>query len=249
MTAYTARANSSNQLTNLVSLTAHGFFVGQAVIYNGAWVLSKADSLPNCAGTMIVSIVPSPDEFYVTQVGDVNNLNELYFDEDAIVAGEQYYLSNLNAGNFTLIAPVAIGQVILPCLNTDTVTSGYFFGGSGTAISYGLPLNIVTANTNMLANQRYSTNSAATLNMTLPTNMSVGDRIIVSSQDTGGFKIIQPALATIIYGLNNTTVGTAGYIESAAEGSTVELMCVINDGVGLGYELLVTNSFGEFQVN
>ena len=222
--AYSARPTSTNELTQLVNLNTHGFFVGQCVIFNGAWTLAKADTMAHSEGTWIVSIVPDVNSFYVTQTGWVNNLNPIYFDAGSITAGVQYYLSALNSGKFSTVIPASAGNSVLPCLVCDTTTTGYFYGGSGTQVESGPLFNwtVSTVNTNMGPNQGYFTTSGGTLNMTLPPTggIGIGDIVRVSNL-AGNFSVLTNAGQTINFG--DELVMTS--ITSVDVGDTLELVC------------------------
>lgn len=216
--APSARPTSTNELTQLVNLNSHGFFVGQNVIYNGAWVLANASTAAGCAGTWLVSLVPGANSFYLTQTGWVNNLNPAYFDAGSIVAGQQYYLSVTNPGFFTAVRPSATGQTILPCLVCDTTTTGYFYGGSGQIIKPATLENwvTVTANTLMVPNTNYFVNSASNINMTLPTVFNEGDTFGMAMVNTGTFTVVQqnsPMQQILVLG-GTSTAGSGGSVVS-----------------------------------
>lgn len=225
MVAFSARPTSTNELTQLVNLTAHGFNVGQTVIYNGAWVLAQADSAAHCAGTWIVSIVPSADTFYVTQEGFVNNLNSAYFDAAVITPGIQYYLSEVNAGNFTAVAPSGLGQIVIPCLVCITATTGFFYGGSGDVANASgvFTWTPITVNTAAVPNNGYIVKGSG-LVVTLPATMAVGAIIAVAGYDAGGWTLQANTGQTIHYGLDDTTV--AGSLASSQQYDNVQVICV-----------------------
>lgn len=230
MTAYSARPTSTNELTQLVNLTAHGFSVGQVLIYfyNAGmpqWQLAKADTLAHCAGSCIVSIVPSADTFYVTQTGYVNNLMGPY------TIGQQYYLSPTSAGNLTLVEPSAAGNVVLPCFVADTLTSGYFTGGSGVLIASAneLATVIITAATVvMTADTRYVVEANVPCDLTLPVAANLGQIIIIDNNSTDEVLIGQnnAPMQLIRFGNGTSTPGTAGGLLSITKGDSITLVCV-----------------------
>lgn len=106
-----------------------------------------------------------------------------------------------------------------------------------------IPLNhflTVTTDQTMIAGVFYGANSGSQLNFALPASATNGDIFAVLSQDTGGFKVTQPANVTIIFGSLNTTVGTGGNIKCAQEGCVLIMECVVDTGPG--YELQVIGS-------
>jgi hypothetical protein len=217
--AATARPTSTNELTQLVN-AANTFSVGNIVIYNGAWVLAKADSVADCQGAVIVSIVPSGTQFYVTQTGWVNNLSGL-------IAGTLYYLSPTSAGNLTSTPPSTIGQVVLPCLVADTATSGYFFGGSGTVITEGGSFLTVGGPSQSIAvGARYTSASSSLVTYTLPAAASPGDTFEILGQGTGLFKIAQNASQQIGIVGSTTTAGTGGSLQAQAQYNWIKVTCL-----------------------
>lgn len=244
--AFSARPTSTNELTNLVNLTGHGFFVGQNVIYDGAWVLAQADTAAHCAGTWLVSIVIDANNFYVTQEGYVNNLNSTYFDASTIVAGIPYYLSSANAGNFTAVAPSDVGQVFFPCLVCDTTTTGYYKGGFGSQIPSGslFKWTVVTSNTNLAPNQGYIANGSGSLTFTLPANYAAGDQFSMIDNSGHGFVIAQTlggvGQQVLDLGLASTA-GSTGTTTTTAAGQTIDLVGVTTNAI-----LRVANNKGTF---
>lgn len=223
--AYSARSMSTDSLTKLVFQLAHGFTVGQIVVSNGtALVLSKADNLADCQGSMMVSIVVDVNSFYVTQTGWVSGLPITY------IPGTQYYVSPSSAGNLTSTMPSSSGNIILSCFVADTTASGYFYTSSGFEIESGPLFNWTTAtsNTNMGVNQGYFTFSVITLHMTLPPVANIGDVIRISNLK-GNFSVLTNVGQTINFG--NDIVSTG--ITSNAVGDTLELICYLATPVPL----------------
>jgi hypothetical protein len=223
--AYSARPTSSNALTELVSLTAHGFVVGQVIIYDGAWVLAEASSLAACAGSWMVSIVIDANDFYVTQTGYVGPFTAAAGNDVPYTPGVQYYLSPTSAGHLTTVMPAAAGQVVLPCFVADSTDTGYFYGGSGTLVESGQLFSWSTVNTNVAntgVNKGYFTSSGGTITLTLPPDgsVAVGDEIRVSNL-AGNFEILLHASQTINFG----DVVAATSITSSAVGDSIELVC------------------------
>lgn len=233
MSNSSARPTSTNELTQLVN-QAHTFTVGKAVIFNGAWVLSQADSLVNCAGTWIVSIVIDANSFYVTQTGYVNNL-------PAQTANVQLYLSPSVAGSFTTVRPTAVGEVILPCLVCDTTTTGYFYGGSGDLIvpSSGFTWTIEGAGpVNMVVNNGYMTASGGTITLNLPAVAAIGDIVKITNL-SGNFSVTCGIGQTLQIG--NNLAATS--VTSSDVGDSLEIVCF---NANTDYQIL--NSMGNLTI-
>lgn len=225
--AYSARAMSTDSLTKLVYQLAHGFTVGQIVVSNGSvLVLSQADTLADCQGSMMVSIIVDANSFYVTQTGWVSGIPITF------VPGTQYYVSPSSAGTLTSTMPSGVGNIVLACFVADTTSSGYFYTSSGFEIESGpiFTWTTATSNTNMGVNQGYFTNSNITLHMTLPPVANVGDLVRISNvAATGNFSALVNASQTINFG--NEVVSTG--ITSTALGDTLELICYVSTPVPL----------------
>jgi hypothetical protein len=115
--------------TTSVSQTAHGFAVGDVVIYNGtAYAKAKADNVDDAEVVGMVSAVADADDFTLTTVGQVTGLSGL-------TAGTTYFLSPLTAGALTATEPTTLGQVSKPLLVATSATQGFFFNWRGEVIA------------------------------------------------------------------------------------------------------------------
>ena len=87
----------------------------------------------------------------------------------------------------------------------------------------------------MAVNNGYIANNAALVTFTLPATASVGDIIAVSGSGAGGWKIAQNASQKIIWnaggtaGVNETTTGTGGHIDSSGRYDVIYLQCIVTD--------------------
>lgn len=220
--AFSARPSSSNELNQLVNETGHGFAVGDVLRFNGTiFVKAQANSLVNCQGVVIVSLVSSVDSFYVTQIGWVNDLTATF------VAGTQYYVDPAVAGALTSVQPTSTGQIYLPCFVADDDHSGYFYTSSGIAISSPTEFNwtVVTTNTTLATNNGYFANSAGNINFTLPATFNVGDVIQIAGVSTGSWAVLQNAGQSILVGaLGATTIGVGGSLASTNAHDSIELI-------------------------
>ncbi len=106
-----------------------------------------------------------------------------------------------------------------------------------------LPFTVETANTALVKQNGYFSNSASTLTYTLPTVAAVGDTYVVAAMSSGAIKIGQNAGQNIIFNSSTTTTGTGGSILSTSTGATITIVCnVANNG------FQVINSMGTFTV-
>ena len=218
---YSARRISVNALEKLVTQNAHGFIVGQLVVFNGtAYVLAKADTLAHCQGVLMVSVIVDVNNFYVVQEGYVTQLPL------PRTPGVQFYVDPVNAGALTSIMPATIGQVNLPCFVSTNSYEGYFYTGSGVVVvsGSGFTWQVVGVNQTMVASNGYLTSSGGTVNLQFPALASIGDVFRISNL-SGNFKIVQQAGQSVNFGDDTTTVGVTGYIQSASVGDTLEIVC------------------------
>lgn len=88
---------------------------------------------------------------------------------------------------------------------------------------------VVTADTQMVANHGYIPNSGAVINFTLPASMSAGDVVVVSGFGAGGWKILQNSGQVIHNNGTDTTVGAGSGIKSTAQFNTAHLLCVADN--------------------
>lgn len=244
MTSFTARALSTNRLQQIVTKAGHGFVIGDVVSFDGVdWELSLASSIFLSQGTCMVSLVLDVNTFVVTQVGHVVNITDPSI--SPLNVGAQYYVSPTLPGALTITSPSTVGQVINPCFVSDTTTSGFFFGGTGTIVQASgstFPWSVVGANTAMLINHGYFTSSGGTLNMTLPAASAIGDTIRISNL-AGNFHIVQGAGQSVGFGDDITTPGAGGSVTSTLPGDTLELICY---NANVGFQ--VTSSMGNLTI-
>lgn len=248
--AYSALRFNTNALYQGINQTAHGYTTpGLIARYNGSsFVLADASTEANAQMVGMISNIQDANSFFITQIGFVSGLTTIPAEGGTYTPGTLYYLStDVGDGLLTAVKPSGASEIVCPCFIAYTATSGFFFTNVGTTVSADTESwTQVTVDTLMVANNGYTTNSSSNLNMTLPAAMTYGQTIRIASQDIGGFKVIQPANVTIIFGIENTTVGAGGYIQTLTEGSVVELLCVEDSGPG--YELEAIRSVGDFNI-
>jgi hypothetical protein len=104
---------------------------------------------------------------------------------------------------------------------------------------------VVDVNTETICNAGYALhNELNEIEMLLPTNCKVGDKIKIMGYGTGGFKVTQRADQQVHFGTRSTSVGTAGYLQSVQAKSAISLICVKQDK-----EFMVESSVGNFKLN
>jgi len=250
MTAYTARALSTDKLQHVIVQTAHGFSVGEIVINDALvgppnYIPAIANMISSCFACMMVSYIIDANTFVVTQTGYVPNITTQTF-----TAGASYYLSATNSPPNQLVvnAPSSVGNVVLPLFKADSPTSGFFFGGTGTVIESSA---LFAWNTNtsgpvaMSVNNGYLASSGTPITYTLPTNGAIGDIVRLANIE-GGFTIHYTTNQFIDYGNEGTTIST-GHLDSSAVSDAVELLCFeVSGGVSVGW--LVLSSIGNLVV-
>jgi len=96
---------------------------------------------------------------------------------------------------------------------------------------------------NAVAGTIYIPHSSSRTVITLPATLTVGQLFQIVGEGTGGFRIAQNASQSIVGVGTNTTVGTAGYMESTNANCTITLR-VTNTN-----KLTITSSQGTFTTN
>lgn len=93
-----------------------------------------------------------------------------------------------------------------------------------------IPWNVITAaSANLVAGEGFITNAGTLITLTLPSTATVGTRILVQSTNTGNFRIAQNAGQIIHFGMQNSSTGVTGYIESTQVYSSLVLLCTVAD--------------------
>ena len=100
-----------------------------------------------------------------------------------------------------------------------------FYSSTVEVMTPSLQWYTINSDTQALVGQGYFCDSSDRLIVTLPTSAVVGDVIAVAYQGTGGWKIEQNQGQKIIFGNQETTTGTAGYIESTDVGDNIFIVC------------------------
>lgn len=96
-------------------------------------------------------------------------------------------------------------------------------GGGGTGITWS---EETTTSATMAVNNGYIANNASRVTLTLPDTAAIGSIVRVAGKGAGGWRIAQNAGETIYYGVQQTTTGTSGYLESNHRRDSIELVCI-----------------------
>lgn len=224
MTAYTARALSTDRLQNVVEYANHDFAVGTILGWDGStWFLSIANSDLNSQVVGMVSVVLDANNFVITQVGFVSNLPLSY------TAGDEYYLSPSVPGALTNVKPVTPGEYVVALFIPYTLHTGYFAVTPGVEVlgSPGIFVwHPVTTNTVMVGDNGYFVETNSTL--TLPAASGVGDIIEITNFGASGFTVAQTGSSQQISGLGaSTTPGSSGSVVATYNGSSVRMVCLV----------------------
>lgn len=224
--AWSAIQVNGNALAQPINQSAHGFSVGDVLIFNGTFFLkAQANSVQNAAIVGMVSTISSMDSFYITQTGFVSNLTTQVFSP-----GILYYLDPSNPGRLTENEPTLNGEMRVPCFISYSTASGFFFENTGTKVeSGGVNWSTVSTDTNMQTNNFYFVNGAGPISMTLPVTAAVGDSVEVIGISDFQISINQNAGQSIIYLNESTTNGVLGVLLQLTTGGiysgSVKLIC------------------------
>jgi len=96
---------------------------------------------------------------------------------------------------------------------------------------------------NVLSNNGYIASNTSLVELLLPETANVGDIMAVAGNGSGLWRLNQNPNQVIHYGYKDTTVGTAGYIESTYKHDYLELLCLVQNT-----EFLVKQSVGNFDI-
>jgi hypothetical protein len=153
--------------------------------------------------------------------------------EDSVLIGDQYDGVKSQA--------LTDGQLLIgdtgnaPTASTLTAGTGINITNASGSITLstsggGMSWETITANQTLEVNHGYICVSAGgDLELALPTTSSVGDKISVTLDGATSWKITQASGQQIRLGTSETTSGTTGYLESTAQGDSVNLVCVTAD--------------------
>lgn len=236
MTAYTARAFSTNLLQDIISQTAHGFIVGNIIRYTGStYVLANANTFLTSQSVGMVSSVINANTFVVSQAGYITGLPLTIVEGGPLVAGNLYYLSAIFDGMLSITEPVLTGQTVVDCFIADSNSSGFFFNNAGRVNKPITHFDWVeaTASGPMDINTGYLVNGGASIDLTLPSVANVGDMIRIATLGTNGVHILQNAGQSINFVDVDTTVGVLGELDLLATNGVLagalEIICTVQD--------------------
>lgn len=146
---------TSNNVSNTVTQTAHGFTVGQVLKFtSGAYALAKADTAADAEGLGVVSTVIGVNSFIITTNGFITGLTGL-------TANTEYFLDPVTAGALTATAPTTAGQITKPMFFATTTTTGYVINYRGSVVG---PSPTVITGTRFVAPNGYISPDATTSN-------------------------------------------------------------------------------------
>lgn len=216
--AQSAYLSNTNAIKQPVHQVAHGFLRGDVLIWDGsAYIESEASSIFDSQGTVMVSDLNGPDDFWICYSGSVGPL-----DTGPYVSGVLYYVSPTSPGTLTSTRPTVPGQVILPCFLATATDAGNFFGGTGQLVESDAETTLViTASQALLSGIRFFVNGGAPLALTLPALPTLGDTIYINTINANGYVLTLNAGETII-----TSMGTfAVSATSTTIGDVLKLVC------------------------
>lgn len=212
---------NTNALLQPANQTAHGFSVGEVIVWDsssgGEWIYASADAIGNCDGAVMVAYLNGANSFWFSQVGKISNITPQTFTNATL-----YYLSPTNPGQLTSTKPTAAGQVVFPCFLATGTDEGLYFGGTGVPVQSDTESTfVITANQTLASNSRYIVNGGAQLLLPLPTGPAVGDTIIIDTINANGYLITFVGGQTVI-----TAAGTfATSITSSTVGDSISMVC------------------------
>lgn len=115
---------------------------------------------------------------------------------------------------------------------------------SGNALTNTLTINssnpfftwsIIVGNQMAITQKGYFTNGVGRVDVTLPNTSSIGDIFTVIDYGGEGFRIAQDTGQQILYGIDATTLGASGYLQSTFPRDGVTLICVVANTIWIAY--------------
>lgn len=120
---------NTNGTTVEITQSNHGFIFGDILRHNGSiYVKSKADSEDNAEVVGVVIEIKSVNVFVLLTEGYVSGFSGL-------IAGEIYYLSDINDGELTLTEPTLENHVSKPLFFAVSSSEGFFHNYRGNVIA------------------------------------------------------------------------------------------------------------------
>lgn len=216
-----AMANASNGVT-ITSTTGSNEAFAKITNTGGSLYIGKNDSLGNALGV---------GSSYETVFYDTGNEPMVFAPNGAVAltinpGGASTFVGDVTVPDEVYDATNWNGSLEVPTKNAvrDKIES---LGGGGFTWSE------VTGTSQAAAiNNGYITNNASLVTVTLPDTAALGSVVRVTGKGAGGWKIAQNASEQIIWneggvdGVNETTIGTGGYIQSNDDYDSVELICI-----------------------
>ena len=125
---------------------------------------------------------------------------------------------NSNVGSFTNASITVNAKGLITAASS----------GSSTALVWS---NVTGTTQAASINRGYIANNASLVTFTLPSTAAVGSVVRVVASGSGGWRIAQNASQSIRFGLQETTNGTGGYLQSTVITDAVELICVTANNI------------------
>lgn len=131
-------------------------------------------------------------------------------------------LNTATSGSAVITKIIAGTGISLSSTGADTGTGDVTVNSTS-----GLVWNTVSGTSQSASvNNAYITNNASLVTVTIPSSAAVGDRVIVTGQGAGGFRIAQNASQVIHFGVMDTTTGTSGRLDSTSQYDHIDLVCI-----------------------
>lgn len=233
-------AGSGSTLTaQLTGLTNHALLVGA-----GSTTITKVGP-SSTTGQVLQSQGSSADPAFSTATyPSTTTANQILYSSSSNVVGQITAANNstliTNASGVPSLASMATngGLLIgsgagLPVVGTLTAGTGVTITNGANSIQIsssgsGLTWNNVTGtSSSMSVSNGYVSNNASLVSLSLPTSSVFGDVISIVGQGAGGWRITQGSGQQVIVGLNSSTLGASGHVDSSNRYDTITLLCTV----------------------
>jgi hypothetical protein len=251
----TANALNISQ-AGIVGFNGTATFVGTAMTQYYTLTGGSANDTINQVAPSATSGVPfisqgsSAQPIYGTAVVAGGGTGAVSFNTNGVI------ISNTSGTGALAALSLSSGQVVIG--GTTTPAAATLTGGTGISISNGnnsITINntgagftwvdVTGGSATLAAQSGYIADKSTLTTLTLPTNNSLGDTILVVGKGTGGWKIVYTTGQNIIFGATTSTT-TTGNIASNQAADCVTLVCTTASASAPIFT--VTNSQGNISV-
>jgi hypothetical protein len=214
---------NANAFAATTGTITHNFSLGEVHYFSAALT---GDVTLHVSATAGEEVVPFERKYIFIPTGSTSRI---------VTLGDRFYAR----GTKTFYTGAVTGYWVLECYafggNQLMVASREFVTSDGTGPDLNVSpwRNATSTSVQLVSNVCYLSNNSSLVTFTLPTMAQIGDFLKIAGTNTGGFKIAQNASGYQIWdtgtdtvGVNRTTTGTGGSLQTLDSRDSIELVCV-----------------------